>query len=300
MTQDRPTAGELVTAVREFLEHDVMAATEGRVQFHTRVAVNVLDIVERELDRRARRSPRPSAAGPRALLGHDGDARALERELAAAIRDGIARRPARRGARARARDRAGEAPRREPGLPPRDSAGLACAPHADRHLERQLAEGPAAARRGVPRLRRRRRAVPPGDEALRQDLPRADVLRPRLRVGAQRPGPVERCRDPLAGRHRRTSRTASTTRTSTPTKATRASLAADCGGIRVVSVYVPNGREVAHRLLRPQARAGCRRCTTGSRPRTPPTTRSWCSATSTSRPKTATCGTRRSSSARPT
>lgn len=46
---DRPTAAELVEAVREFLERDVMAATEGRVQFHTRVAVNALAMVEREL-----------------------------------------------------------------------------------------------------------------------------------------------------------------------------------------------------------------------------------------------------------
>ena len=46
---------------------------------------------------------------------------------------------------------------------------LTSAPHAHRDLERQLAEGPAPPRRGVPRLRRRRRAVPPGDEALRQD-----------------------------------------------------------------------------------------------------------------------------------
>lgn len=46
---DLPTACELVEAVREFLERDVMNATEGRVQFHTRVAVNVLRMVEREL-----------------------------------------------------------------------------------------------------------------------------------------------------------------------------------------------------------------------------------------------------------
>ncbi len=46
---DRPNAIELVQAVREFLEHDVMNATEGRVQFHTRVAINALGIVEREL-----------------------------------------------------------------------------------------------------------------------------------------------------------------------------------------------------------------------------------------------------------
>jgi hypothetical protein len=87
MTQDRPTAAQLVTAVREFLERDVMAATDGRVHFHTRVAVNVLNTVARELelgDRFATEERRRAAA----LLGHDGDADALERELAAAIRSG--------------------------------------------------------------------------------------------------------------------------------------------------------------------------------------------------------------------
>lgn len=46
---DRPTAEELVAAVREFLERDVMEQTTGRVQFHARVAVNALRMVEREL-----------------------------------------------------------------------------------------------------------------------------------------------------------------------------------------------------------------------------------------------------------
>ncbi len=46
---DVPTAAELVEAVREYLERDVMTSTEGRVQFHARVAVNVLKMVEREL-----------------------------------------------------------------------------------------------------------------------------------------------------------------------------------------------------------------------------------------------------------
>ncbi len=87
MTQDRPTAQDLVTAVREFLERDVMAATEGRVQFHTRVSVNVLNIVARELELGAAlaEQERERAA---AILGHDGDAETLERELAAAIRSG--------------------------------------------------------------------------------------------------------------------------------------------------------------------------------------------------------------------
>jgi hypothetical protein len=87
MTQDRPTASELVTAVREFLENDVMPATEGRVQFHTRVAVNVLNIVARELDLGAELAARERQRAA-ALLGHDGDAATLERELAAAIRSG--------------------------------------------------------------------------------------------------------------------------------------------------------------------------------------------------------------------
>jgi hypothetical protein len=46
---DVPSAGQLVEAVREFLERDVMTNTEGRVQFHTRVAINALKMVEREL-----------------------------------------------------------------------------------------------------------------------------------------------------------------------------------------------------------------------------------------------------------
>lgn len=47
---DPPTAGELVAAVGEFLREDVMPATEGRLQFHARVAANVLGIVGRELE----------------------------------------------------------------------------------------------------------------------------------------------------------------------------------------------------------------------------------------------------------
>ncbi|BBY79553.1 hypothetical protein MPUL_07110 [Mycolicibacterium pulveris] len=53
----RPTAAELVEAVAEFLEGDVRAATApteqaantAQVNFHARVAANVLRIVEREL-----------------------------------------------------------------------------------------------------------------------------------------------------------------------------------------------------------------------------------------------------------
>ncbi len=54
----RPTASELLEAVREFLTGQVMPATSGQVAFHTRVAANVLGIVARELEL----GPLPSAA----------------------------------------------------------------------------------------------------------------------------------------------------------------------------------------------------------------------------------------------
>ena len=78
---DLPSSAQLIEAVREFLEADVLDATEGRVKFHTRVAINVLGMVEREL-----------ALGPAQAAVHaDGLAGlgvADERELADAIRSG--------------------------------------------------------------------------------------------------------------------------------------------------------------------------------------------------------------------
>jgi hypothetical protein len=84
---DRPTAAELVEAVREYLERDVMQNTEGRTAFHARVAVNVLGMVEREL---ALGEAQDEAEHARlvALLGHDGTVQELTEELARSIRDG--------------------------------------------------------------------------------------------------------------------------------------------------------------------------------------------------------------------
>lgn len=78
---DIPTAAGLVEAVREFLERDVMTATEGRVQFHTRVAINVLGMVQRELELGSDLAVRHAAG--LAALGFSSDG-----ELAAAIRNG--------------------------------------------------------------------------------------------------------------------------------------------------------------------------------------------------------------------
>lgn len=84
---DRPTTVELVEAVREFLESDVLDAVDGRVKFHVRVSINVLGMVERELaeDPDVEDSHRRTLVG---ILGHEGDLTSLEAELAAAIREG--------------------------------------------------------------------------------------------------------------------------------------------------------------------------------------------------------------------
>jgi len=78
---DAPDAVALLESVREFLQGDVLAETTGRVQFHTRVAANVVAMVEREL----RLGPGQAARHAEGLgrLGFADDA-----GLAAAIRDG--------------------------------------------------------------------------------------------------------------------------------------------------------------------------------------------------------------------
>ncbi|MCK0174738.1 DUF6285 domain-containing protein [Mycolicibacterium sp. F2034L] len=75
----RPTAAELVAAVADFLDVDVRGATEGQVNFHARVAANVLRTVERELHDAAS----PDAVAALTSLGFDD-----ETQLAAAIRAG--------------------------------------------------------------------------------------------------------------------------------------------------------------------------------------------------------------------
>ncbi len=75
----RPTAAELVAAAAEFLETDVRDSTAGQVNFHARVAANVLRIVERELLVASADDVADALAG----VGFDDEAR-----LAAAIRAG--------------------------------------------------------------------------------------------------------------------------------------------------------------------------------------------------------------------
>jgi hypothetical protein len=76
-----PTANELIAAVREYLETEVMAISEGATRFEARVARNALAMVGRELE-----------LGSAVLAAHIGRLRTLgvadEAALAAEIREG--------------------------------------------------------------------------------------------------------------------------------------------------------------------------------------------------------------------
>lgn len=78
---DVPTSAQLVESVREWLERDVVPGTTGRLQFHARVAINVLAMVERELELGGAQAA--AHLERLARLGVADDA-----ELATAIRDG--------------------------------------------------------------------------------------------------------------------------------------------------------------------------------------------------------------------
>lgn len=77
---DAPSATELLEAVREWIDREVIASTDGRLRFHARVASNVLAMVEREIE-----------LGPAHAVAHDERLARLgvadDVELAAAIRD---------------------------------------------------------------------------------------------------------------------------------------------------------------------------------------------------------------------
>jgi hypothetical protein len=87
MPTDRPTAAELVSAVRSFLLEHAVPNTEGQLAFHARVAANALGIVERELAQ-GPAMDRDEKARLAAILNRDADLETLNRDLAARIRDG--------------------------------------------------------------------------------------------------------------------------------------------------------------------------------------------------------------------
>jgi hypothetical protein len=76
---DAPSAAELLEAVREWLDREVIPSSDGRLRFHARVASNVIGMVEREIE-----------LGPAQHRAHEGRLSQLgvadDRELAAGIR----------------------------------------------------------------------------------------------------------------------------------------------------------------------------------------------------------------------
>jgi hypothetical protein len=88
MAQDRPHAPELLRAIREFLAGDVLPKLEGRTQFHLKVAINSLAILERETTSGARVDA-AELARLKTLLGRDGSLSELNAELARQLRTGL-------------------------------------------------------------------------------------------------------------------------------------------------------------------------------------------------------------------
>jgi hypothetical protein len=79
---DRPSSLELLEALHEWMERDLLPGVDGRLQFHTRVAINMIDIVRRELELGPEQEIRHQEV--LSSFGMNDDA-----ELASAIRDGV-------------------------------------------------------------------------------------------------------------------------------------------------------------------------------------------------------------------
>lgn len=87
MPQSIPKAAVLLEAAVKYLETELMPTLEGYHRFQTRVTVNVLNTVRRELELRGAQAA-AERARLGAMLGHDGDVETLSRELAERIRTG--------------------------------------------------------------------------------------------------------------------------------------------------------------------------------------------------------------------
>jgi len=87
MPTNRPTPEELLEAVTEFLEERVMSKLDKHTAFHTRVAVNVLGIVRREMEH-APRLDAEELERLKGLLYREGTLEELNAELCEMIRAG--------------------------------------------------------------------------------------------------------------------------------------------------------------------------------------------------------------------
>ncbi|WP_426424607.1 DUF6285 domain-containing protein [Bradyrhizobium genosp. A] len=85
--QDEPTPIELTNVVADFLRNDITPLVSGHQAFKLRVAVNILDLVTRQLTQE-KGSDASEVERLRALLGMDGSVTDLNRALADRIAKG--------------------------------------------------------------------------------------------------------------------------------------------------------------------------------------------------------------------
>ncbi|RXH35014.1 MULTISPECIES: DUF6285 domain-containing protein [Bradyrhizobium] len=85
--QDEPTPIELTKSVADFLRNDITPLISGHQAFKLRVAINILDLVTRQLTREEG-SDAAEVERLRALLGEDGSVKELNRALAERIAKG--------------------------------------------------------------------------------------------------------------------------------------------------------------------------------------------------------------------
>ncbi|MGL9620133.1 DUF6285 domain-containing protein [Bradyrhizobium sp. U531] len=85
--QDEPTPIELTKSVADFLRSDIAPLISGHQAFKLRVAINILDLVTRQLTREAG-SDAAEVDRLRALLGIDGSVTDLNHALAERIAKG--------------------------------------------------------------------------------------------------------------------------------------------------------------------------------------------------------------------
>ncbi|HKM99214.1 MAG TPA: DUF6285 domain-containing protein [Candidatus Binataceae bacterium] len=87
MPLSTPNAKVILQAAVKYLEEELLPTLTGYHRFKTRVTINALNTIRREMELRG-----ALAAAERerlvALLGHEGDVEELSRELAQRIRDG--------------------------------------------------------------------------------------------------------------------------------------------------------------------------------------------------------------------
>ncbi|MFB6448720.1 DUF6285 domain-containing protein [Bradyrhizobium tunisiense] len=85
--QDEPTPVELTKSVADFLRNDITPLISGHQAFKLRVAINILDLVTRQLTREEG-SDAAEVERLRTLLGIDGSVTDLNRALAERIAKG--------------------------------------------------------------------------------------------------------------------------------------------------------------------------------------------------------------------